>query len=501
MHGRFIKADMRETGRARIWAIVVAVLGIVVALLFAASAPGLIDDDAYIFLRYARNLADGRGLVFNFGEPSAGITSILWVLVLAAARWLTGADVLLLAQIIGACCFGAALAVMVTTVADSGQRLTVAVLSGLLAALSPVFVCQAISGMEVSLNMLLVALAMAWIARAPNRSALVCGVAFLVRPDNVLLAPLLAVARAERRWRTVVTAGFAMAVLGLPWAWYCYHIAGSVLPPTRVGKLLVFLPAWYGLAAGDLGHLPLTSRLKLAARALLRVAAIFTQGQARVLLVWLALLPLGLTRAGRRLWAPLLLLLLSALAYAWAFPLVKLRYFVHLLPWLIPVALAGLDGRVSPNLRRGLYAVLVMLFFGLSARALPRYRDWVSCEGTKTLAGRWLAEHTPPSARLALEPIGAVGYHSHRYIIDLGGLITSDVWPVLRHGPRFDPAELLAYLRARRTDYLIDAVDGPWAGRLLRGEPDSLHLTATIAGPPGCGEIGVYTVSPDQESK
>jgi len=492
---------MRERGRARIWAVAVAVLGAAVALLFAASASGLIDDDAYIFLRYAQNLADGRGLVFNPGEPSAGVTSILWVLVLAAARWLTGADVLRLTQIIGAGCFGTALGVLVTTVADSGQRLTVAVLSGVLAALSPVFVCQAVSGMEVSLNLLLVALAVAWIARAPNRSALASGLAFLVRPDNVVLAPALAMARADRRWRTMAIAGLAMGALGLPWAWYCYRIGGSLLPPTRVGKLLVFLPGWYGLTTGDLGHLPFTSRLDLAARALLRVATIFTQGQARVLLLWLALLPFGLTRVGRRLRAPLLVFVLSALAYAWAFPLVKLRYFVHLLPWLIPVALAGIDDRVPPKLRRGAYAALLLLFIGLSARALPRYRDWVSCEGTKTLAGKWLAEHTAPTARLALEPIGAIGYHSHRYIIDLGGLITADVWPVLRHGPLFDPPELLAYLRARRADYLVDAVDGPWAGKLLRAEPDSLRLTATVSGPPGCGQIGVYTVTPDQEPK
>ena len=57
-----------------------------------------------------------------------------------------------------------------------------------------------------------------------------------------------------------------------------------------------------------------------------------------------------------------------------------------------------------------------------------------------------------------------------------------------------EPTPLLAYLRMRRADYLIDSVDGPWAGRMLRTLPDSLHLNATIPGRPSCGATGVYTV-------
>ena len=63
-------------------------------------------------------------------------------------------------------------------------------------------------------------------------------------------------------------------------------------------------------------------------------------------------------------------------------------------------------------------------------------------------------------------------------------------------GPEFDPVEMLEYLRAHRADYLIDAVDGPWAGRLMAAAPASLHLQATIRGRPGCGMMGVYVLRP-----
>ena len=40
-------------------------------------------DDAYISFRYARNLADGLGLVYNAGERIEGYTNFLWTVLLA----------------------------------------------------------------------------------------------------------------------------------------------------------------------------------------------------------------------------------------------------------------------------------------------------------------------------------------------------------------------------------------------------------------------------------
>ena len=41
-------------------------------------------DDAFITFRYARNLADGLGPVFNPGEAVEGYTTFLWMLVSSA---------------------------------------------------------------------------------------------------------------------------------------------------------------------------------------------------------------------------------------------------------------------------------------------------------------------------------------------------------------------------------------------------------------------------------
>jgi arabinofuranosyltransferase len=46
-------------------------------------------DDAYIVFRYAHNLAEGEGLVFNPGERVEGYTSLLWTLAMALPEFLS----------------------------------------------------------------------------------------------------------------------------------------------------------------------------------------------------------------------------------------------------------------------------------------------------------------------------------------------------------------------------------------------------------------------------
>ena len=56
----------------------------VALLAWFASASWFLTDDAFISFRYARNLLEGHGLVFNPGERVEGYTNFLWVLELAA---------------------------------------------------------------------------------------------------------------------------------------------------------------------------------------------------------------------------------------------------------------------------------------------------------------------------------------------------------------------------------------------------------------------------------
>src|SRR5262245_48845447 len=51
-----------------------------------------LDDDQMVAMRYARNLADGYGLVWNPGERVEGYTSLGWTLMMAAVHMLPLSD-------------------------------------------------------------------------------------------------------------------------------------------------------------------------------------------------------------------------------------------------------------------------------------------------------------------------------------------------------------------------------------------------------------------------
>src|SRR5262245_63366246 len=90
-------------------------LALVIALAALAAQVVALDyvvDDAFISMRYARNLVDGHGLVYNLdGERVEGYTNLLWTLLLAAAM-ACRLDPVLVAKVLG---LAAGAAVLVLT--------------------------------------------------------------------------------------------------------------------------------------------------------------------------------------------------------------------------------------------------------------------------------------------------------------------------------------------------------------------------------------------------
>src|SRR3954452_8190151 len=69
-------------------------------------------DDAYITFRYARNLAEGLGLVYNPGEWVLGTTTPLWALLLAGAYRLGATNLPQVAALLSALCDAASAALL-----------------------------------------------------------------------------------------------------------------------------------------------------------------------------------------------------------------------------------------------------------------------------------------------------------------------------------------------------------------------------------------------------
>jgi hypothetical protein len=469
-----------------------ALVALAVGLVFTLGQHGTPDDDGYIYYQYARNLADGHGLSFNPGQASFGVTGGAWVFLLAAFHMLVRGDLASEGQYLGLVLFALSAALWALAVARWSGRSWLGLASAL------VYVLE-LDALKLSLNGLETALAFAVLAAValslastrldrPFVTGALCGLAVLTRPDGVALlvaagcvAVFAGLALRELLGRLLALGGAALAV-ALPWYGWVWAATGSPVPPTQTGKLMVFLPLNNGITLAEYHAMNAAERLGFG---LTSLASFIRSGGPSVwaaaggfimLAVLLVVVARGRQSRPFAAWPGLLALAVAiqVLLYAWAFPLVKLRYIANLLPVGLVLS-AGALGLLWSMYRRALNlpspsqaarlvgaGLLLATAVGgayLYAREIRRqannYHYYVAAEGVLGGVGSWLRANTPAESVVALEPIGAVAFHSNRQVLDLGGLTDPSTWPALANG--FGDGKALAeLLKARNADYLVD---------------------------------------------
>ena len=125
--------------RSTLTLFVVMLFGVLGLLIAQAGHPLAPSEDAYITYRYARNLAEGHGIVWNVGEdPVEGGTEFLWTVLLAATNRMMGLSIEDAAQrlnlMVGLL---AVLAMALAAFAFSGRRLLPALFATLAFAVGP----------------------------------------------------------------------------------------------------------------------------------------------------------------------------------------------------------------------------------------------------------------------------------------------------------------------------------------------------------------------------
>jgi hypothetical protein len=135
------------------------------------------------------------------------------------------------------------------------------------------------------------------------------------------------------------------------------------------------------------------------------------------------------------------------------------RYLVPTIPFLILYGIAGTAGWLRPRSPRMVVRVLSKaiplatgcLFLAFLILGRQAYADDVCIiNGEMVDVASWLKTNTPPEALVAAHDIGAIGYLSGRRLLDLAGLITPEVIPIIR-----DENRLTAFILAREADYLV----------------------------------------------
>ena len=225
------------------------ILAVAIAAVFAGSLWWFhyIPDDAFIGMRYARNAADGEGLVFNPGERVEGYTNFLWIIILSAAAkagvpLVPGARILSLFFSAGTLVLAwRACGTVISKEEKERAGANVAMAAPLILAASAPFVTWAFSGTEIPLFTFLLTAGILLLSagRGPRPIFAVFAVLTLVRPEGAayyLLAAVLLIVRGEKM-RRVAADGILMAMLLLaPYLVWKISWFGGVLPNTFYAK-------------------------------------------------------------------------------------------------------------------------------------------------------------------------------------------------------------------------------------------------------------------------
>jgi hypothetical protein len=388
-------------------------------------------DDAYITFRYADNLRQGIGLVYNPGEWVLGTTTPLFALILAGLGFIVP-NLVVLGHWLGA--IGWIMAAWgATALLWQEGRPRAALVAGLLLAFSPLFLVSL--GME---TILVVALmlwsAWAWLGGRKWLTIFLGAALILMRQDGALWLILLGleVWRRERTipWREAIGVAFLL----LPWFAFAWWRYGSPLPNSAsakigqnelmpVGDQSSFWVEFWHLGTAEMSPLVLAGFVVALLLGLWVIASRARQ------LGWLVA------------WTVLYLVV-----YAWLDVVNFTWYFVPPLATTMLIVALGIghllgDENVAgrPRHERGLGmspgdrlfqisgAIILVALILAQAQYMNSLTSLQGFRPAYAPAGRWLAENAPADASVAAIEIGVIGYLSQRPIVDTMGLVSPDM--------------------------------------------------------------------------
>ena len=429
-------------------------------------------DDAWIHQTYARNLATRGQFAFGSEGSSVGSTSPLWTALLSLG-YLVGSKPLPWAYALGV----ASWLLVAWISASLAQRLfpqerRFAFLVGLACLAEWHLAWAAFSGMEILVfTFLSLLLLERWAARArPAWLGLIGGLSILVRPEAIVLVGLVATLTAVEVLRRPISGGSrhsrlpALAGLGaglalslLPYLATNLWISGRPFPNTLYAKqaeyrVLLEQPLWTRL--WSVSRQPWIGAQVLLIPGLVALVSKHLRGAVKA----------RRNAPSMRQLLPLVWSVSLHLVYALRLP-VAYQHGRYLMPTIPVLLLYGVLGtaewmrRLKPANRPSAGRVLVraailavgclfVAFLALGGRAYAE--DVCIVQGEMVDVALWLRANTPPDALVATHDIGAIGYWSDRSLIDLAGLVTPQVIPIVG-----DEERLLAYILRVEAEYLV----------------------------------------------
>jgi len=382
-------------------------------------------DDAYITYRYARNIALGRGFVYNVGERVLGTTTPMYTLLLAGLSFIWP-DIPRLSHSIGLLAWMLCVPVIYGVGRVTGRE-RMGMAAAAFVGFNPLFL--GILGMETPLYVLLALSTFYFYLREqPIWAALCAGLAFLTRWDGILVVGVFLFAEMLKNKGRFSRAGLVCAAIIIPWLAYSCVTFGSLLPNSFFAKVgQGWNPRLGGAEIGPFGR----------GLAVIATSA-YAQNRLFLLLPIFAVVGFFSVFYRKVKWWPLLL---WTMTYIGAFVALGVLQFPWYYPPLVPTfALLTAEGieavaqYLSLHLTRTAGQVAVMT--ALCALCLLPNVDWLvksqrrgidPHSATYLEVARWLQTHTPPDSSVALLEIGIIGFYSDRTVVDTMGLVSPEM--------------------------------------------------------------------------
>jgi len=478
-----------------LYALAVVVIGGTALLLLHGRYFDYYADDAFITLRYSRNLADGLGPVWNRGERVEGYTTFLWMLMHAgfAKAGLNLVSVSLALSLVSLITttllvFGLWRVLASEEPAKTKLRSPVVPAVAVLAlGLVDGIAFWGFSGMETPLTMTLI-MASVYLYLLERRgqapfytSAVVLAAAAMTRPEVLVLVPvtgafkLWAASGSERKARDLRRVAMWGALFaGLYGAYFLwrYNYYGEFFPNTYYAKV--------------------ENTVTILSRGLHYVWSNGLNYQKLPLVIGLGVLAVGRrTRVDGTYLLAMVAAWYAAVAYEGGDVFAHGRFIVPILP---PLVIGGLYG-LATLLERVCLAVPRSFVWAAPAFALgcllvaaspwdagssPGIRRERQAVRDRHDLGLWLKENVPPDYTIAAWAAGAISYYSELRSLDLFGL--ND--PVIAHTPIKSFGRGIPGHERYNLDYVLDVVRPEI---IVVSDPTAIIMTRERwdEGPPG----------------
>lgn len=454
-------------------------------------------EDQMIVLRYARNLVEGNGLVYNVGERVMGFTTPLFTLLSSAFVLLGGDQAAAWQNVFGVFCMLATAAVAAWLLVRLGAGAAAPLVVALITFNAPTSTFNYLFvAMEIHLFALLFVLTVAlYVGNRPTAAAVASALLFLTRPEGVLLTVCLLGDKWVRDRRLPVRQATAALLTVAPWLLFATIYFGSPFTATLAAKR-----GGGHLFDGFFPYLRHVGGVYGDAASSLVAAYVSPSNTEWFTAAWLVLgvsLPLGalaIVRRDSRAW-PVIgfpALVLCGLAAIGAWPMFTWHYYPLSTAGAITLAFgahavsewcfrgdtewrrtereASRSAAARPVVCLGLTLLAVPLLNDTREQINYAFRDVVN-EKTHSLEalGRELAARFDEDTSVLVDEIGFIGWHSRLRIVDQAGLVT----PGLRYDVTREEA-----VKRHKPDLMLLHVDAPerHGGRDGEGFPFGYEL-------------------------